>query len=50
MVVLVCEYSTSNWHDIFNEPTIADATLDRFLHRTHFINLQGTPMKNTLTE
>ena len=30
-----------NWHEIFNDVTLANAILDRLLHHSHIINING---------
>jgi len=30
-----------HWHEYLNDPTLADAILDRLVHRSHQIHLQG---------
>jgi len=34
----------SGWHDLIGEPAIADAILDRIVHR---INLEGESLRKT---
>ena len=33
------------WYDLFGDPTIADAILDRVVHRSHSVNLKGESMR-----
>lgn len=35
------------WHDIVDEPTFADAILDRLIHNAHRLNLDGPSMRKT---
>tara|TARA_R110000765_G_scaffold62156_1_gene120641 strand:- start:6142 stop:6441 length:300 start_codon:yes stop_codon:yes gene_type:complete len=35
------------WHEIIGQQTIADAILDRLVHRAHRINLKGELMRKT---
>lgn len=35
------------WHDVIGEPTLADAILDRIVHRAHIIKLTGETMRKT---
>ena len=35
------------WHDVIGEPTLADAILDRIVHRAHIIKLTGESMRKT---
>lgn len=34
-----------DWHDYINEPTIADAMIDRVIHRSHQLTLKGESMR-----
>ena len=41
------------WHEYFNEPTVADALLDRLLHGAHRLELKGESLRKkaaTLTK
>ena len=33
--------SFEKWHEIFNDVTLANAILDRLLHHSHIINING---------
>ncbi|MDZ7802098.1 MAG: IS21-like element helper ATPase IstB [Trueperaceae bacterium] len=35
------------WHDYLNDPTLADAILDRFIHNAHRLDLRGDSMRKT---
>jgi DNA replication protein DnaC len=35
------------WHEVIGEPTLADAILDRIVHRAHTIDLTGDSMRKT---
>ena len=35
------------WHDIIDEPTFADAILDRLIHNAHRLPLDGPSMRKT---
>jgi DNA replication protein DnaC len=35
------------WHEVIGEPTLADAILDRIVHRAHIIELTGDSMRKT---
>lgn len=37
----------SKWHEYLDEPTIADAILDRLVHRAHRIELRGESLRKT---
>lgn len=34
-----------HWHEQINDPTLADAILDRLIHNAHKIKLQGGSMR-----
>ena len=36
------------WHELFSDPTLADATLDRLVHNAFKYNLTGESMRKTL--
>ena len=38
----------SSWHELFPDPTLADATLDRLVHNAYKYNLAGDSMRKTL--
>lgn len=50
-VIITSQFPPSKWYDLFNDPTIADAVLDRLVYQAHYIELQGESMrkKNRLT-
>lgn len=33
------------WYDLFGDPTIADASLDRIVHKSHVIQLKGESIR-----
>jgi DNA replication protein DnaC len=39
--IMTSQLPTAKWHDYLGEPTVADAILDRILHRSHRIALKG---------
>lgn len=45
--IITSQLPVSSWHDYINEPTIADALLDRILHNAHRIELAGNSMRKT---
>ncbi len=49
-LLLTSQYPPSVWHSQFNDPTIADAILDRIVHRSHFIEVQGGSMRKRLAK
>ena len=38
------------WHDLFPDPTQADAILDRIVHNAHVYNIAGESMRKTIGE
>jgi DNA replication protein DnaC len=38
----------TSWHQLFPDPTLADAILDRFIHNAYRFNLTGDSMRKTL--
>ena len=43
--VITSQLPVSKWHEIIGEPTIADAILDRLVHSSHRIVLEGESMR-----
>lgn len=43
--IITSQLPTSKWHDYLNEPTLADAIMDRFTQRVHRIELKGESMR-----
>ena len=43
--IITSQLPVKSWHDHINEPTIADAMLDRLLHKAHRIELTGGSMR-----
>ena len=44
-VIITSQLPVKSWHDYINEPTIADAMLDRLLQNAHRIELSGSSMR-----
>lgn len=44
-LLLTSQFPTDNWYAQFGDPTVADAILDRIVHRAHHIKLQGESMR-----
>lgn len=40
----------ASWHEIFPDPTTADALLDRLVHNAHKYNLKGDSMRKAIAE
>lgn len=43
--LLTSQLPVSEWHDRFQDPTLADAVLDRIIHDSHRIELKGDSMR-----
>jgi DNA replication protein DnaC len=46
--IITSQLPVAKWHEYIGEPTIADAILDRLLHRSHRIELKGDSMRKHL--
>lgn len=44
-LVITSQLPVDQWHDYIGEPTLADAILDRIVHRAHRIVLKGDSMR-----
>ena len=43
--ILATQLPVSNWHSRFEDPTLADAIMDRVVHNSYRIELKGEPMR-----
>lgn len=48
--VISSQIPVDKWHDLIDEPTIADAILDRLVHSAHTITLKGESMRKLLAK
>jgi DNA replication protein DnaC len=44
-LIITSQYPPEKWYDLFGDPTVADAILDRVVHRAHLIALKGESMR-----
>lgn len=44
-VMITSQLPVTKWHEWLDDPTLADAILDRIVHRAHVLNLQGESMR-----
>lgn len=44
-LLITSQYPIEKWYDLFGDPTIADAILDRIVHKSHVIQLKGESMR-----
>ncbi|NVJ65362.1 MAG: ATP-binding protein [Gammaproteobacteria bacterium] len=47
-VIITSQLPIAEWHNWLNDPTLADAILDRLVHRAHTIKLKGESMRKVL--
>lgn len=40
-LLITSQFPSEQWYDLFNDTTVADAVLDRIVHRSHIIKLEG---------
>lgn len=45
--LITSQVPVNAWHEIIGEPTLADAILDRIVHRAHSIKMTGDSMRKT---
>lgn len=43
--IVTSQHPVEKWYDIIGDPTFADAILDRLVHHTHRIALDGPSMR-----
>ncbi len=43
--IITSQIPVKAWHDVIGEPNLADAILDRIVHRAHVIQLTGETMR-----
>ncbi|MBB4818684.1 DNA replication protein DnaC [Pseudomonas alcaligenes] len=44
-ILIASQLPVSKWYEYINEPTLADAILDRIVHRAHKIEMRGDSMR-----
>ena len=45
--IITSQLPLDRWHDVIDEPTFADAILDRLVHNAYRLNLDGPSMRKT---
>lgn len=45
--LITSQIPVKSWHEVIGEPTLADAILDRIVHRAHTIDMTGDSMRKT---
>ena len=48
-LLITSQFPSEQWYDLFNDTTIADAVLDRIVHRAHLISLKGESLRKKKT-
>jgi len=43
--LITSQLPINTWHDVFGEPTFADAILDRLVHNAYRVELDGQSMR-----
>jgi len=46
--IVTSQHPVKSWYDIIGEPTLADAILDRLIHTSHKLNMEGPSMRKVL--
>ncbi|HBP5921413.1 IS21-like element helper ATPase IstB [Pseudomonas aeruginosa] len=44
-LLITSQYPQEKWYELFADPTIADAILDRVIHKSHTLQLKGESMR-----
>lgn len=44
-VIITSQYPHESWQELFSEPTVADAILDRLIHGAYCFELEGESMR-----
>lgn len=44
-LLITSQYPQEKWYELFADPTIADAILDRIIHKSHTLQLKGESMR-----
>jgi len=48
--IVTSQLPVEAWHVVINDPTYADAILDRLVHNAHRLNLTGDSLRKTRTK
>jgi len=46
--LIASQFPSQSWYEMINNPTVADAILDRLVHNSHQIQLKGDSMRKTI--
>ena len=48
--ILTSQLPVDQWHEYLNDPTLADAILDRVIHQSHRLALKGESLRKQTVE
>jgi len=43
--IITSQFAVEHWHELINDPTLADAILDRLVHQAYRLALKGDSMR-----
>ena len=49
-LIITSQLPVASWYDYLEEPTLADAILDRVVHSSHRIDLKGATLRDKKKE
>ena len=49
-IIITSQLPIKEWHSYIGDPTIADAILDRIIHKSHQLNLKGESLRKILND
>jgi DNA replication protein DnaC len=47
-IIITSQLPVKEWHHYIGDPTIADAILDRIVHKAHQLNLKGESLRKLM--
>ena len=47
-LLITSQVPVNRWHEVIGDPTLADAILDRIIHRAHRIDLKGPSLRRRI--
>src|SRR5438445_734539 len=47
-LLVTSQLPANRWHEVIGDPTLADAILDRIIHRAHRVDLKGPSLRRRL--
>ncbi len=48
--LVTSQLPVARWHELINDPTYADAILDRLVHNAHRVELSGDSLRKAITQ